>query len=858
MKFKYVYVSFISAICIIFYAFSAFSGTTGKIAGTVEDANTGTPLPGVNVIIEGTTMGAATDVHGYFFIINVPPGIYTVKASIIGYEVQSKTGVNVRSDFTTKVDFQIKTTVIEGQEVTVVAERPAIQKDLTSSLQSFSDTEISTAPVENLSEIINLQSGVNEVGSESGGFVSGAPGDGIHIRGGRENETLFMIDGVKVGDDIYGGSRYIQNTSGSAINEMKTIIGTFNAEYGGKMAGVISVVTKDGGNEYSGKISGYTDKFGIEDFDRNTFEGDVVLSGPVPLLNDVKFYVNAQSKTTDGRPDIYGVIIPNWSDSKGLVDRFASGEKVAGDWKDQWNGMFKLTYNPITNIKLTASYFQSWSQDVNYKHEYRYLPYTFPFRETENQGMILKMVHTLSPKTFYEVMGSYQSTNFFYGVDKDRERKNIYGDRITSGYYYYSGAPHDYNTDSSRTWQAVLNLTSQINKHHQIKTGLEFRRLSVFHRMDMAGGSPIQEIDGEIYETHIAYARRRPYEISGYLQDKMEFEDIGMILNAGVRFEAWDQNMEYMEDPNLPFSTEMLETETKYRISPRFGISYPVSDKAAFHLAYGHFYQLPRYMELLSGLNDKGYFAGRPNLNDPGPGISNPNATPEKTVSYETGVQFQLVSNMTLNVTAFYRELADLMGVRWMEGGGGYVYLDNIDFGNSKGLEFTLEKRFSDYWSARVNYTWSTSKISTSSPLTAAQKNRFIAYRTFLSDWDRPHDLSALFLFSDPESWGISVIANARSGRPYSVLAEVLNTERMPWDITTDVRFSKYFRFLGMNQTIYLQIYNLFDRRNVRSVYFRTGKWDDDGLYGTPPDLDADPERISDGRSARLGFKLTF
>ncbi|MBN2354691.1 TonB-dependent receptor [candidate division KSB1 bacterium] len=850
--------SLVFILLILILPVPLFAGTTGKISGAITDVESREPLTGVNVMIEGTAMGAVTDINGFYFILNVPPGTYSVKATIMGYEIQRQTGVRVAMDMTTRLDFKLKSTVLEGQAVTVVAERPAIQKDLTSSLQSFSNSEIVEAPVENLSQIIEIQSGINRMGSENSGYVSGAPGDGIHIRGGRENETLFLIDGIKVGDDIYGGSRYIQNTSGTTINEMKTIIGTFNAEYGGKMAGVISVVTKDGEETYSGRLSGYTDHFGIDTFDKNTYQGEATLSGPVPLVKKMVFYANGQLRTTDGRKDVYGLMIPNWSDSKGLMDRTATGEKVPALWEDDWNAMFKLTYKPIPSMKLSASYYHSWGQEGKYSHSYRYVPMGLPYRETINTAVIIKMVHTVNPRTFYEVIGSYQTTDFFYGVDKYRERKNVFGDRLTREFYYYSGAPHEYNTDSSKTWQAVLNFTSQVNKHHQLKSGVELRRLNVFHRMDMAGGSPLQKIEGEIYEKHLAYARRHPIEFSVYLQDKMEFEDIGMIMNLGGRLEYWDQRMEYMEEPDLPFSTQMLSTEKKIRISPRFGLSYPVSDQAAFHLAYGHFYQLPRYMELLSGLNDEGYYEGRPNLNDPGPGISNPNAKPEKTVSYETGLQFQLAGNSTLNVTAFYREMADLMGVRWMSGGGGYVYLDNVDFGNAKGVEMTLEKRFSNLWSARVNYTWSTVKISTSSPLTAAQKNRFIAYRTFLADWDRPHDINALLLISDPKSWGISIITRARSGRPYSVLAEELNTERMPWEIITDLRLSKYFRFLGMNQAVYLQIYNLFNRRNIRSVYSETGKWDDDGLYSTPYDLDASPTRRSEGRSARIGFKLDF
>jgi len=837
------------------------AGTTGKISGFVKDKNNGEPLIGVNIVIDGKPLGAASDLEGYFYIINVPPGTYNLIATFVGYGTLRQTRVKVQADLTTKVNFLMEEALIEGETIEIIARRPVVQKDLTSSQQGYSEEEIKAAPIERLNELIRLQAGVNASGNEASGYVSGAPGDGLHIRGGRENETLFLIDGVKVGDDIYGGNRYIQSSSGGSISEMKTIIGTFNAEYGGKTGAVISVVTKGASELYNVSISGFTDKFGVNKYDRNTFQGEVHFTGPVPLITNFSFMVNAQARTTEGRPDVFGVDIPQWQDSKGLVGRISDDQlpeewKVPLAWRDDWNVMGKLIYNPEAPFKLTASYWHSSVQGAGYKHTYRFLPYSQPWKDISNDGVILKFVHTLSSSTFYELMGSYQQTDFFYGIDKTREKKLLYGARQTQEEYYYSGAIHDYNTDSSKTWQVVFNLTSQINKNHQVKTGGELRHLEVFHRMDMAGGPPVDDIDGEYYELHLAYARRNPFEGSIYLQDKMEFEDLGMIMNIGGRLEFWNPKMEYMSDPEAPFDEPMISTDPKLRFSPRFGISYPISDKAAFHLAYGHFYQYVRYMELLSGFNDRGYYPERPNLSDPGPGISNPNARPEKTVSYETGVQFEAAYDVSMNITAFYREMSDLMGVRWMSGAGGYIYLDNVDFGHAKGLEFVLNKRFGSYWSARINYTWSTANISTSSPQTAAQKGRFIAYRTYRSDWDRPHDLSVNLIVSDPSSWAVSFIFQARSGRPYSVLAEQINTERMPWEVFTNLQLSKYFNLFNMQQVIYLRIANLLDQRNVLSVYSETGKWDID--YGEPRHLTANPKRISDGRTVQIGFKFNL
>jgi len=109
-------------------------GTTGKIAGKISDAVTGDPLPFVNVIVLGTTIGGASDIDGNYSILNIPPGNYNVKASAIGYNAVTVTNVRVSIDLTTQVDFQLNETSLQlGQDVVVVATKPLIQKDLTAS-----------------------------------------------------------------------------------------------------------------------------------------------------------------------------------------------------------------------------------------------------------------------------------------------------------------------------------------------------------------------------------------------------------------------------------------------------------------------------------------------------------------------------------------------------------------------------------------------------------------------------------------------------------------------------------------------------------------------------------------------------
>ena len=108
-----------------------WSGTTGKISGIIIDDETGDPLPGANVIIEGEALGAASDLDGHFAILNISPGQYTIAASFMGYATLRMENVRVQIDQTTQLNFRLTLQTLEIDEVTVVAERPVIEIDFT-------------------------------------------------------------------------------------------------------------------------------------------------------------------------------------------------------------------------------------------------------------------------------------------------------------------------------------------------------------------------------------------------------------------------------------------------------------------------------------------------------------------------------------------------------------------------------------------------------------------------------------------------------------------------------------------------------------------------------------------------------
>ena len=221
-----------------------WAGQTGKLAGKLTDAETGDALPGANVVLEGTTLGAACDLEGYYVILNVPPGTYNLRASMMGYAPHKILDVKVSLDLTTKIDIKLSQEALEMGEVIVVAEQPIVQNDLTASLQIVRSEDIAQMPVESLADVLELQAGITK---DSEGR--------IHIRGGRASEVTYLIDGVSVTDPFAGElSVEVEN---SGIEQLQVISGGFNAEYGQALSGVVDIITKEGREKYHGSISAY-------------------------------------------------------------------------------------------------------------------------------------------------------------------------------------------------------------------------------------------------------------------------------------------------------------------------------------------------------------------------------------------------------------------------------------------------------------------------------------------------------------------------------------------------------------------------------------------------------------------------
>lgn len=297
-----------------------YSGTTGKISGKITDAETGEALVGANIIINESFMGTASDADGNYFILNIPPGIYTVSISMMGYQRIEFEHVQVNIDVTTRIDAALRTTVLElGETVVVTAERNLVLKDMTSSFSSVNADQIENLPVQQIQEVLRLNAGIIESNGR------------LHIRGGRPGEVAYWVDGISA-TDIYDGRMSVR-VENSAVQELQVISGTFNAEYGQAMSGIVNIITKEGSRKYAGELKVYggdyvssSDKYShykslVTERDPETgltriesskkafplkqinpiYNGELSLSGPVPFLkNKFSFFTNARYFYDDG------------------------------------------------------------------------------------------------------------------------------------------------------------------------------------------------------------------------------------------------------------------------------------------------------------------------------------------------------------------------------------------------------------------------------------------------------------------------------------------------------------------------------------------------------------------------------
>lgn len=802
------------------------AGVTGKLVGTVKDAETKEPVIGANVILIGTNLGAATDVNGRFVILNIPPGVYSVRISSIGYEAVVVENVKIIVDQTTEISVQLKQTDIVLQEVYVIAQTPMIQKDMTSSISIITREKIEALPVSRFTDILTLQAGV--VGE----------GTAIHVRGGRTNEVAYLVDGMYVKDPLLG--RLATDINNDAIQEMTLLSGTFNAEYGNAMSSVVNIVTREGTDRFSGKLEFRTSDFGLspyDKFDENRLNAS--LSGPI-FTNKLKYFVSFDQ-------DNRGSYLPFGYNK---VSTFFS----------------KLTTTHIPSIKITLSNRGSKGRRQNYSHEYKYIPEQYLRIRTDSWQTALTFTHTLSPRLFYDFRASYFNQGYYSGIDKDTSQylsvsQREYFPNIGNGFEFYSKADPLEMTDSRTvTADFKIDFQWQASEIHELKFGGQFKKhwIRYWNIYDPKRNFP-----------YINNYKTYPFEFATYLQDKIEYPYL--IINLGLRFDYLNANVEFRQNPLDPNS--IVKVKPRYQLSPRVGIAHPISDRTKLHFSYGHFFQNPDFEFLFE---NKQY-----DLNVREPLFGQPSLDAQRTVAYEVGLSHQFSERMAAHLVAYYKDVTGLIGTRYyfpyFEGRYvGYTLYVNEDYANIKGLELTIDVRPDRYFSGGLTYTYSVAKGSASSETEqypGTQESTLLYYL----DFDKTHVLNATATFTIPENEGpefaglklfsntdYSLIFKASSGYPYTPSGRdigfvVKNSLRRPATYTIDLQLGKEIKLIKNSKLrIFAEIYNLTNRKNVIYVYPNTGDPEYTFVGGHSEEWMKNPANYGPPRIIRLGMGIKF
>ena len=680
------------------------AGQTGKIAGRVTDSGSGEPLVGCNVLISGTSSGAATDANGEYFIINLDPGSYDVEFSMIGYASYTSEGVSVNIDVTTPVDAALTTEAVELAGVSVTAEQPPIENTLTSSKQIVSGDMMAGMAITDVNDVVKTLPGVTEFGGE------------LHIRGGRSGEEMYLVDGASVTNAVFGGNVIPVNPS--MVGELQLITGTFNAEYGQAMSGLFNTVLRVPTPGFHASLGFRTSLHqGHFTADKGDFQGKNVYSeAEIMSVVDATGNYTTAVEGTDYTKGAYGERKTMMDFSAGFgADPFGAyfslrtlddPGRLPGIAEDLMSMQAKVNYQLGGNLKLSAETMiisRNSFYDPTYDAErmdagmdvWQWIMALDQYPRTEenttqfgitanyvmssstNINVRLDMMMSTqedgaksSDGKFVDFVNNKQVTanSMYNGAEGPNHTKVMEHGAAANAWYSLENVYGHYFKSEATTTTIGVHATNQYNNRHLLKAGFDYR----MYNIDRAGhdvwyGRTLGFTEENPRLQHNSFGDAKPTEIAAYVQDLMEFND--MILNFGLRFDGfnagsdkgyWATDTDDMAaDPTLnPFDpSKRKATEMKSQISPRLGVSFPMGDDMAFRYSYGSFFERPQLYRLLNnhmaqmdGGTESGFFIY----------LGNANLDPKKTSKYEMGLQYSVSDNLKLDVAGYYKDISNL------------------------------------------------------------------------------------------------------------------------------------------------------------------------------------------------------
>jgi len=583
---------FVCGLVCLVVSNAAFAGSTGKIVGKVSDAKTGEALPGVNVLVMGTTRGANTDPDGKYTIIGIPIGRYSVKASLVGYQEVDVSEVKIGADETTPLDFSLTATAVALPPIEIRADQNLVNPLTTSSTQTVSEKAISQIPnVKQVEDVVKLQAGVVKHGNN------------IFLRGGRANEVQYLVDGIPTNNVLGGG----ELTTGGANRELSALAaGTsagisgggssglvvsansiqsvsvqtsgFDADYGNAQSGIVNIVTKSGSDKYTSSLQYRTDK--LQASNQNEIYSSFAFGGPEPITKylmpslgiaipgTLTFFFNADIDRGDGpyqyvHNEFYNPVQRNVVFSGflgGLMNGL--GFTYRDDQKNTFTFNSKLRYDPSGSDQIFYTYRSSLQSRDDYSHTWKYRADSSSLAASLSSQNTISWTHFFGANSFLRLnLGKVETHD---GNDVAGLLPYQYSSAITQQDplqigFYVLGSNQYWASRQTDVWTVRLDFNSQIHPLHLLKTGFEFNYEEINSTQITRPTVPLSNGDIFIYPPFsdtTAYGQQRnrglwpgygqyryvlnnyPNHGAMYLQDNIEFS--GLNLHVGLRYDYFD------------------------------------------------------------------------------------------------------------------------------------------------------------------------------------------------------------------------------------------------------------------------------------------------------------------------------
>ena len=728
-------------IFFLFLTVEIFSqNKTGIISGEVRDAVTKQPLPGANIIIDGTNIGSACDENGYFVIKNVAPGRYSLKASMIGYLSSVITELNINPNRNHSVNFELNPTAMEMDEVKVTADYFYKPDENPVSFRTISPEEIRRSPgsAEDIFRVMQSLPGVATAGAKSAQLI---------VRGGSPDENLTLLDGVEIYNPIHfartGESMgVISIVNPALLQKVDFLTGGFPARYGDKMSSVFDMSLRDGNKEV----------FNI-DANLNIAGFGVMLDGPL---------VENSNMTLSLRRGFFDVITS-------ILDR-----PVAPSYYD---AVGKVTYDIDNKNKISLLGFYYLDQIVRSGEEKdepaTWNRYNYLTRDDYGAAIGVNWRSLISENAFTLTTASYTSNgwNTLQGTELD---PTLMGEDIRE---------NEFSLKSEFNYKFSTRLN--------IKLGGQFKSINSFNE----SWTPEDTTrSGTIVPANtISYIPDATTKAALFLQASYRIID-PLIITAGLRYDHF-----------------ALTSENNF--SPRISLSYSLTNKTTFNLAWGKYYQSPASYQIA-------------------PDTRNLLLKSSYATHYIAGIEQRLGYDTKASIEIYHKELANL----FVDPDSSNLLL-NTGSGYAQGIEFALQKKFTDGFVGSASYSYSISK-----------RRDYESTALYDFEYDRPHIINLIFGLEMGSGWQIGAKFQYASGNPYTpaigiitknnsfyVLEGDKNSARYPDFHKLDIRIDKQFVFDSWSFSIYLDLWNVYNRDNIISY---SSKADENGILSSTPRYD--------------------